>query len=67
MAYQFTNQATGQAKITDDLNTTLSLKGINTQNDNADNFMSALTTLLDVVGWNINDAKRIVTQDVEET
>lgn len=70
MAYQFVNENVGQAKITDNYNTILSLKGVSTNTDDtntADMFMTAITTLLDVVGWTIADAKRIVTQDVEET
>ena len=67
MAYQFTNQSVGTAKATDTEDTNLSIKGINTQSNNADDFMSALTILLDLVGWTLADAQRIVTQDVEET
>lgn len=67
MAYQFVNQSTGQAKAVDTLATEYSIKGINTSGNNANEFMSALTTLLDLVGWTLADAQRIVTQDVEET
>lgn len=67
MAYEFRNTITGQAKIVEgDSSTNISIKGINTQNNNADAFMDALTTLLGVVGWTVEDAQRIVTQDVEE-
>ena len=67
MAYQFTNQKVGQAKATVDLETSLSIKGINTQSNSADEFMQALTVLLGLANWTLADAKRIVTQDVEET
>lgn len=67
MAYQFTNQKVGQAKAIDNLETSFSIKGINTQNASADEFMEALTTLLDLANWTLSDAQRIVTQDVEET
>ena len=67
MAYQFTNQKVGQAKATDDFETSLSIKGVNTQSNSADDFMQALTVLLDLANWTLADAKRIVTQDVEET
>lgn len=67
MAYQFTNETTGQAKITDYDETVLSIKGISTSGNDANSFMSAISTLLNVVGWTVADAKRIVTQDVEET
>ena len=67
MAYQFTNQKVGQAKAIDNLETNLSIKGINTQSNSADEFMQALTVLLGLANWTLADAKRIVTQDVEET
>lgn len=66
MAYQFTNQSTGQAKATDTENVEFTVKGINTSGNNADEFRAGLVLLLDIVGWTLADAKRIVTQDVEE-
>ena len=67
MAYQFTNQNVGTAKATDTLNSTFAIKGVNTNDITADEFMSALTTLLGLVNWTLSDAQRIVTQDVEES
>lgn len=66
MGYQFTNRASGKSQITDESNTTFTLAGINTVTENADSIMAGLSTLLDVVGWSVQDANRIVTQDIEE-
>lgn len=67
MGYQFTNRAAGKSQITDESNTTFTLAGINTATDNANSIMAGLSTLLNVVGWSVQDANRIVTQDIEET
>lgn len=66
MALQFTNQNTAKAKIQDDSETTFTLTGINGKTNDADAVMGGLSILLDVVGWGIQDAQRIVTQDIEE-
>jgi len=66
MAYRFNNQYTAKAKIQDDTESEFTLTGINGATDNADSIMSGLTILLDIVGWGIQDAQRIVTQDIEE-
>lgn len=66
MALQFTNQNTAKAKIQDDSETTFTLTGINGKTNDAEAVMGGLSILLDVVGWGIQDAQRIVTQDIEE-
>ena len=66
MAYRFNNQYTAKAKIQDDTESEFTLTGINGATDNADSIMSGLTILLDIVGWGVQDAQRIVTQDIEE-
>lgn len=66
MAYQFTNRTTGKSQITDDSNTVITLNGINTSTTDANVIMSGLTTLLGIVGWAIQDANRVVTQDITE-
>lgn len=66
MALQFTNQNTAKAKIQDDTETTFTLTGINGKTNDAEAVMGGLSILLDVVGWGIQDAQRIVTQDIEE-
>lgn len=67
MPYVFTNQNTGKATITDDNDTTLSLAGINTKNNDANAFMNGIGIMLDIVGWTVQDAVRVVNQDVEES
>lgn len=66
MAYVFTNEGVGKAKITDETETTLTLAGINTSGNDANQFMNGITIMLGLVGWTIQDAVRIVNQDVEE-
>lgn len=66
MALQFTNQNTAKATIQDDTQTKFTLTGINGKTNDAEAVMGGLSILLDVVGWGIQDAKRIVTQDIEE-
>ncbi len=66
MAYEFNNQYTAKAKITDETETNFTLTGINGVTTDADAVMGGLSTLLGVVGWGIADAQRIVTQDIDE-
>lgn len=66
MSLQFTNQNTAKATIQDDTQTKFTLTGINGKTNDAEAVMGGLSILLDVVGWGIQDAKRIVTQDIEE-
>lgn len=66
MAYEFNNQYTAKAKITDETETNFTLTGINGKTTDATAVMGGLSTLLGVVGWTIADAQRIVTQDIDE-
>lgn len=66
MAYEFTNQNTAKAKITDETMSEFTLTGINGVTNDADAVMGGLSTLLDIVGWTVADAQRIVTQDIDE-
>lgn len=66
MAYQFNNQYTAKAKIQDDTESEFTLTGINGVTNDADAVMGGLSILLDIVGWGIQDAQRIVTQDIDE-
>ncbi len=66
MAYQFNNQYAAKAKIQDDTESEFTLTGINGVTNDADAVMGGLSILLDIVGWGIQDAQRIVTQDIDE-
>lgn len=66
MAYVFTNQGVGKAQITDDSDGNLTLAGINTSSDNADQFMEGISQMLGIVNWSVQDAVRVVNQNVEE-
>ncbi len=67
MAYQFENQALGKVNVTDELQNTFTLQGINAQESDANVMMGGLSYLLDIVGWTAQDAVRIINQDVIET
>lgn len=67
MAYQFVNRSTGKSQITDENASTFTLAGINTSTTDANVIMGGLSILLDIVGWTVQDANRVVTQDIEET
>lgn len=66
MTYQFQNQYTAKAKISDDQENDFTLTGINGMTTDATAVMGGLSILLDIVGWGIQDAQRIVTQDIDE-
>lgn len=66
MAYEFKNQYTAKAKISDDQENDFTLTGINGMTTDATAVMGGLSILLDIVGWGIQDAQRIVTQDIDE-
>lgn len=68
MAYQFVNRQIGKASVGEQgATTTVSIAGINTQNNDADQFHRAIEMFVGIVGWTIGDLSRVVTQDVEET
>lgn len=66
MAYVFSTEQIGKAKITDETETTFTLTGINAKTNDANIVMGGLSILLDVVGWKVSEAVRIVNQDIEE-
>lgn len=67
MAYKFVNQQIGKATVQQAGSTTIvSVAGINTKNENADQFHTAITMFVGIVGWTIGDLSRVVTQDVEQ-
>lgn len=66
MAYEFSNQYTAKAKIRDETDSEFTLTGINGVTTDADAVMGGLSYLLDIVGWSVQDAQRIVTQDIDE-
>lgn len=67
MAYQFSNQLKASASVkrvgTDDK---FKLNGINGQQTNANNFHTAITGLLTVVGLQNDGMERSITQEVED-
>lgn len=67
MAYEFKNQYTAKTKITDETDSTFTLTGINGVTTDATAVMGGLSILLDIVGWTVADAQRVITQDIEET
>ena len=69
MSYYFANKAEGKVEITDEQNNTYTLKQINSTSNQAtaaDSIMGGLSTMLDIVGWEVNDVVRVVNQDVVE-
>lgn len=66
MSYVFSDQIISKAKITDELNSTFTINGINGTITSADSIMGGLSYLLDIVGWSVQDAVRIVNQDIVE-
>lgn len=66
MGYVFNNQVLGKAKITDEQNNDFTLNGVNAREESADSIMGGLSYILDIVGWSIQDATRIINQDIVE-
>lgn len=68
MAYQFVNQQKANAVITNQDDTTYKIAGVNGKQTNADNFQTAITGLLNIVGkqTTTSGTGRTITQDVEE-
>lgn len=66
MAYVFDTQNVATTKITDETDTTFNLKGINGVTNNADSIMAGLSSILDIVGWQVKDVTRVVSQDIVE-
>lgn len=67
MAYQFSAIQKASAKIyKTDTETSFKLAGVNGQQTNANNFHTAMTGLLTVVGLQARAMERDITQEVEE-
>ena len=66
MAYEFNTQNSANATITDELANKFTLKGINGTTSDATAVMGGLSIMLDIVGWTVADAKRVITQDIDE-
>lgn len=66
MAYEFSTQNVAKATITDELDSKFTITGINGKTNDATMIMGGLSIMLDIVGWTIADASRIITQDIEE-
>lgn len=66
MPYVFENQNTATTKITDETDTTFNLKGINGTTNDANIIMAGLSSMLDIVGWQVQDVTRVVNQDIVE-
>lgn len=66
MALIFENQKTASTKITDETNTTFTLKGINGTTQDAAAVIGGLSYMLDIVGWQVQDVTRVVNQDIVE-
>lgn len=68
MAYVFSNQQKASATVwrPNDLTAKFKIAGVNGAQTNANNFYTAITGLLDVVGLSQRHLDRSITQDVEE-
>lgn len=66
MAYEFSNQILGKVLITDEQGNEFTLTKINTQSNDANILMGGLSYMLDIVGWSVQNATRVVNQDVVE-
>lgn len=66
MAYVFSDQIISKAKVTDDQNSEFTITGINGATNDANLVMGGLSYLLDIVGWQVTEAIRIVNQDIIE-
>lgn len=66
MAYTFETEHSGTVQIVDETNTKFKLQGINGTTNDADAIIEGLTTMLDIVGWTLQDVTRIVNQNIIE-
>lgn len=66
MAYQFSNQKKASATVyRPETSDKFKMAGINGQQTSADNFHTAITGMLTVVGLQQNGMERSITQEVE--
>lgn len=66
MAYVFSDQVLAKASITDTDHQTFTIQGIAATETDANIVRGGISTLLDIVGWSIKDAVRVVNQDIVE-
>lgn len=64
--YRFSDQVLAKANITDEQNNTFTLQGINALETDANVIMGGMSYALSIVGWGVNDAVRIINQDIVE-
>lgn len=63
---KFSNQVQSKVTMTDELNNSYNIAGINGTISSADSVIGGLSAILDIVGWQVNDVVRVVNQDVVE-
>lgn len=66
MAYVFSDEVLAKIKITDEQGNDFTLNGINATETSADSIHAGVSAILDIVGWEIDTATRIVNQDIVE-
>lgn len=66
MAYVFSNQIISKATITDEQDNKFTITGVNGTTNDATAVMGGLSYLLDIVDWSVQDAIRVINQDIVE-
>lgn len=66
MAYVFSDEVLAKIKITDEADNDFTLNGINAREASADSIRAGVATIIDIVGWQVNEAVRIVNQNIVE-
>ena len=66
MAYVFSDEVLAKIKITDETDNDFTLNGINAREQSADSIRAGVSTIIDIVGWQVQEAVRIVNQDIVE-
>lgn len=66
MAYIFSDEILAKVEIVDENGEKISLNGISARETSADSIRSGLSQMLNVVGWQLTSATRIVNQDIVE-
>lgn len=64
MAYVFSDEILAKIKITDENQNDFTLNGINARETSADSIRAGVATIIDIVGWQVQNAVRIVNQDI---
>lgn len=66
MAYRFSDEILAKIKITDEQGNDFTLNGINATETSADSIHAGVSAMLNIVNWKVNNAIRIVNQDIVE-